>query len=174
MQKHHNYLNNLPKYKRVLIKQYLNNIKFNEEVNSYLVKNKYKLTKINSNYNNLTLTEKISEINKVIINSPILSKNITIFRDILVGTKINTNQIYTEPGISLSRFNPVPKKNTKATHTIRLTISKGHRCLIKVTDNIYDDGEVFLPIGSKFKITGKKTLLLKDKQKHIMYTGKII
>ena len=30
------------------------------------------------------------------------------------------------------------------------------------------------PIGSKFTITGKKTLTLKDNQKHIMYTGKII
>ena len=174
MQKHHNYLNTLPAYKRILINKYLNNIKFNEEVNSYLAKNKYNVSTVNSNYNNLSLIEQISVINNVIINAPILSKNITIFRDILVSTKIKNNHIYTESGISLSRFNPVPKKNTKDTHTIRLTISKGHRCVIKVTDNIYDDGEIFLPIGSKFKITGSKTLHLKDKQKHIMYIGKII
>lgn len=163
IQKHSYYLESLKDSERKLINKFMNDKEFNHEVHNYVRK------ELN---NNPEMDKQISNINSIIKNAPKLTRNIVVFKDINVETKLKKNNIYTESSIGVSRFNPLPISKGD-TNTLSIKIPKLNKCLILAKNNIFDTGEILMPLSSKFKINNIKNISLNNNEKHILYQSSL-
>ena len=159
IQKHKYYLDSLSESDRQLVDKFMNNKEFNRELHQYV---RDELT------DNSDLQNKIDRLNSIIKAAPKLSRSIIVFKDISNHTKLKKNNIYTESSIGVARFNPVPSSKGD-TDTLSIKIPKLYKCLILSKGNIFDSGEILMPLSSKFKINNIKNININNNNQHILY-----
>ena len=163
IQKHKYYINSLKELERKLINRFMKDKEFNKQIHNYVRK------ELNDDPE---LDKHIKTLNSIIKGSPKLTRNIVVFKDISFDTKLKKNNIYTESSIGVSRFNPLPI--TKGdTNTLSIKIPKLNKCLILAKNNVFDSGEILMPLSSKFKINNIKNISLDNNKKHILYQSSL-